>query len=76
MIRVPRRDDLAKHLFDADIYTTLRYHPLHLNPLYESKAHLPNSEVLNEDSLSIPLHPNLTLDQVTYIVDTIKKFSN
>jgi dTDP-4-amino-4,6-dideoxygalactose transaminase len=76
VIRVPRRDDLAKHLFDADIYTTLRYHPLHLNPLYESKAHLPNSEVLNEDSLSIPLHPNLTLDQVTYIVDTIKKFSN
>ena len=76
VIRVPRRDDLARHLFDAGIYTTLRYHPLHLNPLYESKAHLPNSEVLNEDSLSIPLHPNLTLDQVTYIVDTIKGFSN
>ena len=76
VIRVPNRDKLARHLFEADIYTTLRYHPLHLNPLYKSKAKLKNSEVLNEDSLSIPLHPNLTLDQVTLIVDTIKKFKS
>jgi dTDP-4-amino-4,6-dideoxygalactose transaminase len=76
VIRVPRRDELAKHLFDAGIYTTLRYHPLHMNPLYDSAASLENSEVLNEDSLSIPLHPNLTMDQVSLIVDTIKKFPN
>ncbi|HTK38451.1 MAG TPA: DegT/DnrJ/EryC1/StrS family aminotransferase [Pyrinomonadaceae bacterium] len=76
VIRVPNRDKLAKYLFDADIYTTLRYHPLHLNPLYGSKASLPNCELLNEDSLSIPLHPNLTLDQVSMIVDKIKQFGN
>jgi dTDP-4-amino-4,6-dideoxygalactose transaminase len=74
VIRVPDRDKLARYLFDADIYTTLRYHPLHLNPLYKSKAKLPNSELLNDDSLSIPLHPNLTMEQVELIVDTIKKF--
>lgn len=76
VIRVPNRDKLARYLFEADIYTTLRYHPLHLNPLYQSKAVLKNSEILNNDSLSIPLHPNLTLEQVDLIVDTIKKFKN
>ena len=76
VIRVPQRDKLARYLFDAGIYTTLRYHPLHMNPLYKSKAKLKNSEILNEDSLSIPLHPNLTLDQVSLIVDTIKKFQS
>lgn len=76
VIRVPNRDKLARYLFDAGIYTTLRYHPLHMNALYKSKAVLKNSEILNEDSLSIPLHPNLTLEQVSLIVDTIKKFEN
>lgn len=76
VIRVPERDKLAKYLFENGVYTTLRYHPLHLNPLYDSKANLPNCELLNEDSLSIPLHPNLTLDQVSFIVETIKQFPN
>ncbi len=74
VIRVPNRDKLARYLFEADIYTTLRYHPLHLNPLYGSTATLENCEILNEDSLSIPLHPNLTMEQVSLIVETIKKF--
>ncbi|MEO6613353.1 MAG: DegT/DnrJ/EryC1/StrS family aminotransferase [Chitinophagaceae bacterium] len=76
VIRVPNRDKLARYLFEKDIYTTLRYHPLHLNPLYKSSAKLKNSEILNEDSLSIPLHPNLTLEQVELIIDAIKKFEN
>jgi dTDP-4-amino-4,6-dideoxygalactose transaminase len=76
VVRVPGRDRLAKHLFENDIYTTLRYHPLHLNPLYKSKAKLKNAEVLNEDSLSLPLHPNLTLDQVSFIIDKVKKHQN
>lgn len=76
VIRVPERDKLAKFLFEADIYTTLRYHPLHLNQLYKSSAKLVNSEILNEDSLSLPLHPNLTSDQADYIIEKVKQFAN
>ena len=68
------RDELAKFLLDNQIYTTLRYHPLHLNPLYQSDKVLPNSEVLNEISLSIPIHPNLTMEQAEYIVQNILNF--
>lgn len=73
-IRISDRDRFAKYLFDKGIYTTLRYHPLHLNKLYNSNSKLPNCEQLNEDALSIPLHPNLTWEQVNFIVDTIKSF--
>lgn len=75
-IRVKERDQLAQYLFDKGIYTTLRYHPLHLNKLYGSNERLPNCEQLNEDTLSIPLHPNLSWNDVEFIIDSIKSFKN
>lgn len=74
-IRVPERDALAKNLLERGIYTTLRYHPLHLNQLYgQTGKTLPNCERLNEDCLSIPLHPRLSLDDVDMVVHEIKSF--
>jgi len=74
-IRVPKRDDLAHFLLDNGVYTTLRYHPLHLNKLYnQSHVRLLNCELLNEDCLSIPLHPRLSSDDVGKIVGLIKEF--
>lgn len=71
-IRIPNRDRVAKYLFDKGIYTTLRYHPLHLNPLYRSTAKLPVCEELNETGLNIPLHPSLSMNDVDFIIETIK----
>jgi dTDP-4-amino-4,6-dideoxygalactose transaminase len=68
------RDALAKYLFDKGIYTTLRYHPLHMNALYQSNLHLPNTEKLNQIALSIPLHPNLPMKDAEYVVESIKAF--
>lgn len=74
-IRTPKRDELAHYLLKNDVYTTLRYHPLHLNPLYKQlNVRLPNCEILNEDCLSIPLHPRLLENDVDKIVTLIKKF--
>lgn len=74
-IRIPRRDELARYLLTNNIYTTLRYHPLHLNPLYrQMKKRLPNSEELNESALSIPIHPRLTDTELEFIVEKIKEF--
>lgn len=74
-IRTPRRDELAHYLLENGIYTTLRYHPLHLNPLYKQMdVRLENCEVLNEDCLSIPLHPRLNDNEVNKIIDKIKCF--
>ena len=74
-IHVPKRDELAHYLLDHQIYTTLRYHPLHLNPLYQqTETRLPNCEQLNEEALSIPIHPRMTDADVEQVVAKIKEF--
>ena len=74
-IRIPKRDELAHYLMDKGIYTTLRYHPLHLNELYrQTDVRLENCEQLNEDALSIPLHPNMTIEDAKKVVLEIVNF--
>jgi len=74
LIRVQERDKLAKKLLEKGIYTNLRYHPLHLNKIYgqESKR-LPNTERLNETGLNIPLHPKLSEDDVSFVIENVLK---
>ncbi|MGD1843053.1 MAG: DegT/DnrJ/EryC1/StrS family aminotransferase [Thermonemataceae bacterium] len=73
-IQVPERDQLAHYLLENKIYTTLRYHPLHLNKVYASSTPLPNCEHLNETGLNIPLHPRLTAEEVAYVIEKIINF--
>jgi aminotransferase len=71
-----KRDDFAHYLLDNQIYTTLRYHPLHMNPLYgQLDRKLPVCEKLNDSSLCLPLHPRLSDDDIAHIVATVKKFA-
>lgn len=75
-VRLPggARDRFAKYMYENGIYTTLRYHPLHLNPIYKSSAKLPVCEQLNEEALSLPLHPNLSNDDVGKVIECVKRF--
>lgn len=74
-IRAQSRDELAKFLLDRGVYTTLRYHPLHLNRLYgQMDIDLPNSQQLNIDALSLPLHPRLTKSDLAHITKSIREF--
>ena len=62
----------ARTLYQKGIYTTLRYHPLHLNPIFDTKVSLPNTERLGADALNLPLHPRLTDDEVATIVAAVR----
>jgi aminotransferase len=77
-VRVPggKRDTFAKYMYENGIYTTLRYHPLHMNPIYKSNAKLPVCEQLNEEALSLPLHPNLSERDVEQIISAVKNFNH
>jgi aminotransferase len=68
------RDKFAKALYEQGIYTTLRYHPLHLNPIYGSKAKLPVCERLNDEALSLPIHPGLKEADIAKIVGCVKNY--
>jgi dTDP-4-amino-4,6-dideoxygalactose transaminase len=69
------RDSLAQYLLERGIYTTVRYPPLHHFPMYqEEETVLPNTEILFAESLCLPLHPALSDDEVTYIVDQVVQY--
>ena len=73
-LRSGSRDALAKFLYDRGVYTSLRFHPLHLNPIYGSHDRLANCEWLNEHALNIPLHHRLTDAEVDQVLDGLKQF--
>ena len=73
-VRGNLRDKLATYLVENDIYCTFRYYPLHLIKQYGFKERLPNAEKLNEEVLNLPLHQNLSNNDVEKIVHTVKFF--
>jgi aminotransferase len=74
-IACKRRDELAIHLKDHGIYTTFRYWPLHKTTSYsESPASFPNTELMCNTCLNLPIHDCLTENDVSVISQLIKDF--
>jgi aminotransferase len=70
------RDGLAKYLIDNGIYCSYRYYPLHFIKQYgHDKGNLPNSEAASDNYLNIPLHQNLSNQDVERVIKTIKVYS-
>ena len=69
-----RRDELAAYLGENGVYTTFRYYPLHLIKFFRAQCSLPVAEQINQTTLNLPLHQNLTDDDVQKIVDLTKRF--
>lgn len=71
-----RRDELARHLYERGIYTTLRYPPLHVNPIFRSGTKLEACERLGKEALCLPLHPNLSDEDLDRIVEAVRAFGS
>jgi dTDP-4-amino-4,6-dideoxygalactose transaminase len=75
------RDELQQHLTSQGIATAI-YYPvsLHLQPVYKylgyQQGDLPESEGAQQEVLSLPMFPELQPDQVTRIVEIIKRVLN
>lgn len=78
-ILVKKRNELAKFLEGFGIEVGIHYPiPLHLQPAYRFLGHkkgdFPHTEKYAQQILSLPLFPHMSIYQVDYIVDKIKKF--
>lgn len=81
-IQVPeKRDELQKFLANKGIPSMIYYPmPLHLQEAYlylgYKKGDFPVSEKLSEQVLSLPMHTELTGEQLDYITSSIREFFN
>ncbi len=69
------RDELAKYLYNKGIYTTLRYFPIHMMRFYKTNQPLKNTELINEIALNLPIHPDLSDNDVDHIITSIKEIN-
>lgn len=79
VVRVSQRNRLREFLSNEGIGTDIYYPlPLHLQECYSflkyKKGDLPNSEKASEETLALPIYPELTEDQQIFVVDRIRKF--
>ncbi len=80
VIRVKdKRDELRSFLGENNISTEIYYPlPLHLQDCYLSlgykKGNLPESEKAADETIALPIFPELTTDQLEYVVATITHF--
>jgi dTDP-4-amino-4,6-dideoxygalactose transaminase len=75
-IRVSNRDALHRALSEKKIGNAVYYPvPLHLQPLYASLGHkvgdFPNSERAAREALSLPMFPELRVDQIERVVEVV-----
>ena len=78
-IQSDRRDELKSYLQEHGIATGLHYPiPLHLLPALKFMGHhendFPNGERLARQTLSLPLYAFMTMDEVSYVADTVRAF--
>lgn len=76
VIRVGSRDSLRNHLLQNGIQSGIHYPvPLHLTEAYQALGHpktgsMPVTEKLAGEILSLPMYPELSEEQIEYVVRT------
>jgi dTDP-4-amino-4,6-dideoxygalactose transaminase len=78
-IRLARRDALRSHLASRGIETQIHYPvPLHLHPAYAflgyRKGDFPVAEEACETTLSLPIYPSLSDDQIEAVIAAARAF--
>jgi len=74
-ISVKNRTKFRKKLFSKGIETGIHYKPIHMMTMYNSSKKLPITEQISKKIVTIPIHPNLSDDDIDRIIKTINDFS-
>lgn len=73
------RDALKDHLAERGIMSKVYFEPVHLTHFYREKfgfkgGELPVTERLSSEVLTLPLYPTMTIEEMEYIIESIKEF--
>jgi dTDP-4-amino-4,6-dideoxygalactose transaminase len=75
-IRCEQRDQLQSHLRENGVGTGIYYPSLlyHYSPMSDLKMPCPNAERLVSEVLSLPVHPGLTDEDVSAVIEATTSF--
>jgi len=75
VIRTKQRDKLASYLKERGVETGIHYPlPVHRQPCLRSNVHLPITEKYVDEILSLPMHPQLSDEEVEYVALEVRNF--
>jgi UDP-4-amino-4,6-dideoxy-N-acetyl-beta-L-altrosamine transaminase len=78
VIEIDKRKELYNYLRKNGIFAQIHYIPVHLLDYYSrfgwKKGDFPKAENYYEKTLSLPMFPGLTDDELDYVIKTIKDF--
>ena len=81
VIRTDRRDDLMSHLKEHGVDTRVHYPiPIHMQDAAKDLGYkpgdMPLSEMYAKTMVSLPIYPELTNEEVNYVISTVSGFYN
>lgn len=74
-IQVKNRTTFMKKMKEKNVETGIHYKPIHTMSFYKDKLNLTITENVGKQIVSIPIHPNLSENEVDEIIQLVNKFS-
>lgn len=81
VIKVNNRDIIIDKLKEIGVGCSVHFIPVHKHPYYNKRygfknENYPVSNKVFEDSLSIPIYPDMTNDEINYVIKIVNKVVN
>ncbi len=73
------RDALKKHLLNLKVFCKVYFDPIHKMQFYKNMENnkdifLPITERISDQILTLPLYPNMTNEEMDYVIDSVLSF--
>jgi len=75
-VRCKKRDELIKFLTSLGISTGVHFTPLNMQPFFSQySGETPVASEVYKHMCTLPLHMELTVEEVDYVVSALRSFS-
>ena len=75
-LQVNNRTKFRKKMEEMNIETGIHYRPIHTFTMYKNTDKIPITEKISKKIVSIPIHPNLTENNIDKIIVNVNRFAN